>query len=403
VRDDEPGVIKRAHSEQVPGAPHRSRGEVRTVKGRPGDGQRAGYPGGAVRVVRRPRSQSGHRRPVKAAAVARAGRVQQRLAARRGDRVRVLAAGPDRGQYDAGAALDQVGHRSRRTRDDPQGRVPPQGRHQLSEAAKRGLLTARGEQAQHGHIPAKPVIQRRLGPDGQPGAQPRDDGARQVCLGPGQRPVLADLSQHRGQSANPRVHGVAVVAGAGRRRIARHHRWQPWAVIVADLAKNPRPGRLTKLPVPRASRHPARLQRGIRRPARRGYPRRVAARRSARLTVAGFAVLARGRPRSVLAPDGECARHKGMTAMSDNDPAGSAPPEKEPETSAPAEDPGYLTQTGEVAGDDGSVVPIIGGLPVAEGSAWDIGAPAEDRGAGLAEEQERGGPAEAGDEETAGD
>lgn len=89
--------------------------------------------------------------------------------------------------------------------------------------------------------------------------------------------------------------------------------------------------------------------------------------------------------------------------MSDNDPAGSAPPEKEPETSAPAEDPGYLTQTGEVAGDDGSVVPIIGGLPVAEGSAWDIGAPAEDRGAGLAEEQERGGPAEAGDEETAGD
>jgi hypothetical protein len=50
-------------------------------------------------------------------------------------------------------------------------------------------------------------------------------------------------------------------------------------------------------------------------------------------------------------------------------------------------DPGYLTQTGEAAGDDGSVVPIIGGLPAVEGSAWDIGAPLEDRGAGLADEQ----------------
>jgi hypothetical protein len=53
-------------------------------------------------------------------------------------------------------------------------------------------------------------------------------------------------------------------------------------------------------------------------------------------------------------------------------------------TQALAEEPGYLTQEGEAAGEDGSVVPIIGGLPAAEGSAWDIGAPADERGAGLA-------------------
>jgi 6-phosphofructokinase len=37
--------------------------------------------------------------------------------------------------------------------------------------------------------------------------------------------------------------------------------------------------------------------------------------------------------------------------------------------------------------EDGSVVPIIGGLPAVEGPAWDIGAPLEDRGAGLADQQ----------------
>ena len=41
-------------------------------------------------------------------------------------------------------------------------------------------------------------------------------------------------------------------------------------------------------------------------------------------------------------------------------------------------------ETGEVAGEDGSVVPIMGGLPAVEGSAWDIGAPADERGAALA-------------------
>ena len=55
------------------------------------------------------------------------------------------------------------------------------------------------------------------------------------------------------------------------------------------------------------------------------------------------------------------------------------------EPTEPAEQPGYLTETGEAVGDDGSVVPIIGGLPAAEGSAWDIGAPADERGAALAD------------------
>lgn len=82
--------------------------------------------------------------------------------------------------------------------------------------------------------------------------------------------------------------------------------------------------------------------------------------------------------------------------MTDHDPAGSTPPDQEaalsrqqePDTSRSAEDPGYLTVTGEAAAEDGSVAPIIGGLPAVEGSAWDIGAPLEDRGAGLADEQD---------------
>jgi hypothetical protein len=84
-----------------------------------------------------------------------------------------------------------------------------------------------------------------------------------------------------------------------------------------------------------------------------------------------------------------------MANVTENDATGSTPPEEEPGlssheepgTSQPAEDPGYLTETGEAVGEDGSVVPIIGGLPAVEGSAWDIGAPLEDRGAGPADEQ----------------
>jgi hypothetical protein len=85
-----------------------------------------------------------------------------------------------------------------------------------------------------------------------------------------------------------------------------------------------------------------------------------------------------------------------MATMTGNDPTRSAPYEEEPGTSGPAEDPGYLTETGQAVGEDGSVVPIIGGLPAVEGSAWDIGAPLDERGAGLAEEL--GDPA---DEDTA--
>ncbi|MGH3150522.1 MAG: hypothetical protein ACRDOB_07315 [Streptosporangiaceae bacterium] len=80
--------------------------------------------------------------------------------------------------------------------------------------------------------------------------------------------------------------------------------------------------------------------------------------------------------------------------MTDHDRTSSTP-EEEPAlsrqqelgTSQPGEDPGYLTRMGEAAAEDGSVAPIIGGLPAVEGSAWDIGAPLDDRGAGLADEQ----------------
>lgn len=73
--------------------------------------------------------------------------------------------------------------------------------------------------------------------------------------------------------------------------------------------------------------------------------------------------------------------------MTSNDQTGSAPREEEPNDTEAAEDPGYLTRTGEAAAEDGSVAPIIGGLPAVEGSAWDIGAPLDERGAGLADEQ----------------
>ena len=81
--------------------------------------------------------------------------------------------------------------------------------------------------------------------------------------------------------------------------------------------------------------------------------------------------------------------------MTENDPTGATPPgeepgqsgQEEPDTSQAAGDPGYLTETGEAVGEDGSVVPIIGGLPAVEGSAWDTGAPLDERGAGLADEQ----------------
>jgi hypothetical protein len=84
-----------------------------------------------------------------------------------------------------------------------------------------------------------------------------------------------------------------------------------------------------------------------------------------------------------------------MADMTETDPIRSTPSgeesslpgEEEPDTSRPEGSPEYLAETGEAVGDDGSVVPIIGGLPAVEGSAWDIGAPRDERGAGLADKQ----------------
>jgi hypothetical protein len=70
------------------------------------------------------------------------------------------------------------------------------------------------------------------------------------------------------------------------------------------------------------------------------------------------------------------------------EPLEPAEPVEPPEPVEPVEDPGYLVRTGEAVGEDGSVVPIIGGLPAVEGSAWDVGAPVDDRGVDLADEQE---------------
>jgi hypothetical protein len=83
---------------------------------------------------------------------------------------------------------------------------------------------------------------------------------------------------------------------------------------------------------------------------------------------------------------------KEMANMTDSDPTRTTPRDEESApghrqeaaTSPAPEDPGYLTETGQAVGEDGSVVPIIGGLPAVEGSAWDIGASVDDRGAGLA-------------------
>jgi hypothetical protein len=84
---------------------------------------------------------------------------------------------------------------------------------------------------------------------------------------------------------------------------------------------------------------------------------------------------------------------------SEGEPA--PPPGQEPDTARSAADPGYLTETGQAAGEDGSVAAIIGGLPAVEGSAWDIGAPLDDRGAGLADEL-GSSPGPAGREDTRG-
>ena len=83
--------------------------------------------------------------------------------------------------------------------------------------------------------------------------------------------------------------------------------------------------------------------------------------------------------------DGQHDRHRPDQINAARGGASSAT-RQEPDTFQPAEDPGYLIETGQAVGEDGSVAPIIGGLPAVEGSAWDIGAPLDDRGANLADE-----------------
>jgi hypothetical protein len=97
-----------------------------------------------------------------------------------------------------------------------------------------------------------------------------------------------------------------------------------------------------------------------------------------------------------------------MASMTD-DQAASTPPRDQPAESpgqepdaSPQPDPGYLIETGEAASADGSVAPIIGGLPAVQGSSWDIGASREDRGANLAQSRE-GGPREPDQEDAPGD
>lgn len=75
--------------------------------------------------------------------------------------------------------------------------------------------------------------------------------------------------------------------------------------------------------------------------------------------------------------------------------------QQEPDTTQAADDPGYLMETGQAVGEDGSVVPIIGGLPAAQGSAWDIGAPLDERGAGLGDKLGNS-PDQASHEDTGG-
>jgi hypothetical protein len=100
---------------------------------------------------------------------------------------------------------------------------------------------------------------------------------------------------------------------------------------------------------------------------------------------------------------------KEAASMTDHNGTGPTPPEEqaaasgqqEPDTSHSEDDPGYLVESGEAVGDDGSVAPIIGGLPAVEGSAWDIGAPLDERG-GEPEEEQDDPPHQPGDKEGRG-
>ena len=137
----------------------------------------------------------------------------------------------------------------------------PRGVIKSASRANASLLTARGEQLQRRHIPAQPVIQRRLGPVRSHGGKPGRNPGRQRHLGAGQPAISADLSQHWGQSRDPRIQRVAILARCGRLPIAGHHLRQPGALVFTDLAQNPGPGPLTQFPVNLTRHHQTRLRR----------------------------------------------------------------------------------------------------------------------------------------------
>ena len=136
----------------------------------------------------------------------------------------------------------------------------PPGGHQVAEPAQRDLLTARGKQPQRRHVPAQSAIQRRLGPGPRARTKPGYDPGRQGLLGTGQRAIPADLGEHRGQPADPRVQRVAILARHRRPVLGGHHLRQPGAVVPPDLTQNPGPGRFAQLPVS-LTRHQIRLRR----------------------------------------------------------------------------------------------------------------------------------------------
>ena len=253
VRNDESAVVQRTNGEQVLGTLPGGSGKVGAAQGRPGDGERGGYPRGAVRVVRRTRRGPGHASPSPARPRSRPPR--QAGPGHRSWRCGgVFTACPDRREHHAGAALDQLRHRRGWPRLDLQRGVPPHGGHQLRQPGQCGLLAARGEQLQRGHVPAKPVIKRRLGPGRHHGTKPRHNPAGQGLLRAGQRPVLADLGQHRGQAADPGIHRVTV----GTRPGQAHRRPPPPAARGRRLpGSGPAPRTRPPHPVPGRPRLPS--------------------------------------------------------------------------------------------------------------------------------------------------
>jgi hypothetical protein len=93
------------------------------------------------------------------------------------------------------------------------------------------------------------------------GGEPGNDPGRENLLGSAHSAVLADLGQHRGQAADPRVQRVAIIRRCYRPSIIRHHLRQPRAVLLPDMTHNPSPGRLAQLSINLARRHLSRLRR----------------------------------------------------------------------------------------------------------------------------------------------